>query len=101
MLAFLHHNRRIRRQRQTAFAITEHQDHAVAVVTVDSQIQMAIAIYIAESYVARTVGQWNGVGRMKDSATRGYQHGQSTRLPTGDYQIRLAVVIQIADDHVA
>src|SRR6266850_5514515 len=56
MFSLLHHHGRVGRESQPAFTITKQHSCVVAVVTDVNEVQVAIAIQVAENHLTRTFG---------------------------------------------
>src|SRR5918999_2337789 len=95
-----HHDRRRWSFSKSTITICEEQQHAVAVVSSDSKIQLTIKVYISECKFSRTVGDSRRARDNKLSITFAQQKGDAAILYTRHYQVQLFIIVHVANDYI-
>ncbi len=101
MIAVAHHDRGVWSRTECAFAVAVEQQHAVTVVSTDSEIEFAVEVHISEGDLVRRMRHGDRVsGGGKLSAALSEQHGDGAIPCARRDEVRLTIIVDVADDHV-
>src|SRR5262249_46112143 len=101
VLPLLHEEWGTRRRLEAALAVSKQDADRVTVVIGEGQIQVAVAVDVPQSYLPQTMRELNGRAlRRAEAAFPVAQQDNNVALRTGHDEIRLAILVDIANDQI-